>query len=414
MILNLRIRSRFPLIAIFLFLLILSCEKLYPPLPADYEILGGPMYGLSNDQLAAHSRGNIAFRNIFTPETGLGPYYVTTSCWSCHAGYGKGHPFNNLTRFGKLEGTEPFNHLLNQGGPQLQNRAITGHIPEAIPSEATGVVELTAPHIVGLGLLESVSDADILAMADPMDLNGDGISGVPNWVYPPSYFVPYPFQISDTAGRYIGRFGKKSVRSSLLEQIVGAYKEDIGITTPFDMKDPINYAVVGQQFDDVPDPEIPNSTVQDVLFFLRTIQAPVPRDPLNPDVMIGKQLFNNIRCNACHTPSLVTTFTDVFALSNVRFYPYTDLLLHDLGPELDDGYTEGSALTSEWRTRALWGLGLSPDSQGGGYYLMHDGRARSIDEAILMHGGEAEAIKNNYLRLGTNQKQQIIKFLESL
>ena len=131
-------------------------------------------------------------------------------------------------------------------------------------------------------------------------------------------------------------------------------------------------------------------------------------------MILGNQVFIDIQCESCHKQNLTTTTTDLSVLSNVQFSPYTDLLLHDMGSDLDDGYTEGSALTSEWQTPALWGLGLSEDAQGGHYFLMHDGRAKSIEEAILLHGGEGENSKNMYVQLSDSQKQQIIKFLESL
>ena len=304
--------------------------------------------------------------------------------------------------------------MLNQGGPQLQNRAIVGFVPEVIPSTATGVTELTAPSVTGLGLLEAVSDADLLAMADPNDSNGDGISGRVNWVSPPSFFSPFPFQIPDSSGRYIGRFGKKGAALNLLHQTVGAYKQDMGVTSDFDMEDPINYAVSSQIIDNVPDPEVPASRVQDLVFYLRTLKAPIQRDESNSDVIAGKQLFIDVQCESCHKQSLTSTTTDIATLSNIQFSPYTDLLLHDMGTGLDDGYTEGSASSSEWKTPALWGIGLTKDAQGGNYFLMHDGRARSIEEAILLHGGEAENSKNMYVALTQSEKEQIIQFLESL
>ncbi len=397
-----------------IFLIIVGCEKFLPPEPSESDVLDGPMEGLSPEQLAIFNRGDEAFGEVFTPATGLGPYYVAASCATCHAGDGKGHPFNNLTRFGKFDTGNAFNQMLNQGGPQLQNRAIVGFVPEVIPSTATGVTELTAPSVTGLGLLEAVSDADLLAMADPNDSNGDGISGRVNWVSPPSFFSPFPFQIPDSSGRYIGRFGKKGAALNLLHQTVGAYKQDMGVTSDFDMEDPINYAVSSQIIDNVPDPEVPASRVQDLVFYLRTLKAPIQRDESNSDVIAGKQLFIDVQCESCHKQSLTSTTTDIATLSNIQFSPYTDLLLHDMGTGLDDGYTEGSASSSEWKTPALWGIGLTKDAQGGNYFLMHDGRARSIEEAILLHGGEAENSKNMYVALTQSEKEQIIQFLESL
>src|SRR5688572_1737554 len=132
------------------------------------------------------------------------------------------------------------------------------------------------------------------------------------------------------------------------------------------------------------------------------------------DVIAGRQVFLNISCGKCHVPELQTSHSPIVPLSNKTFSAYTDLLLHDMGPGLNDGYTEGTALPAEWRTPALWGLGLSKNSQGGQYFLMHDGRAGSIEQAILMHGGEAEQSKNGFQQLTPADKAQLLKFLESL
>ena len=162
------------------------------------------------------------------------------------------------------------------------------------------------------------------------------------------------------------------------------------------------------------DPEVSNKTVNDVVFYLKTLKAPIQRTPNDPDVLAGQQLFTQINCSDCHKPTLQTGFSPIEVLSNKTIHPYTDLLLHDMGPGLDDGYTEGTAKTSEWRTPPLWGLGLSKNSQGGQYFLLHDGRARSINEAIQLHGGEATVSRNSYNSLTENDKQKLIKFLESL
>jgi CxxC motif-containing protein (DUF1111 family) len=162
------------------------------------------------------------------------------------------------------------------------------------------------------------------------------------------------------------------------------------------------------------DPEVGTQTVHDVVFYLKTLKAPLRRDENDSEVMAGEQIFTTIDCAKCHTPTLTTGYSPIEVLSNRVFHPYTDLLLHDMGPGLDDGYTEGFALTSEWKTPPLWGLGLSKDAQGGIYYLLHDGRANTIEDAILMHGGEAEQSKNKYSQLSSTEKEKLIKFLESL
>jgi CxxC motif-containing protein (DUF1111 family) len=159
---------------------------------------------------------------------------------------------------------------------------------------------------------------------------------------------------------------------------------------------------------------VSDQTIRDVVFYLRTLKAPIPRSEERNPVIRGKTVFTEIQCGSCHTPEWTTPISDVAALSNKTFYPYTDLLLHDMGTGLDDGATEGSAETYEWRTAPLWGLGLAPNSQGGSFFLMHDGRARSIEEAIMLHGGEAESSKNQFIALSETDKEAIIKFLQSL
>jgi len=144
------------------------------------------------------------------------------------------------------------------------------------------------------------------------------------------------------------------------------------------------------------------------------LKAPSPRNEDDSDVLTGEALFTSVECAKCHTPTLTTGYSDISVLSYQQFQPYTDLLLHDMGPGLDDNYTEGFATTAEWKTPALWGLGLSKESQGGVYLLMHDGRAKSIEEAILLHGGEASNSVLLYSALSDTQKQQLLKFLESL
>jgi len=380
-----------------------SCEKLTPPLPKDDELLDGPVEELDEAQTRQHLMGDIAFNDqVFTTETGLGPLFVATSCVSCHAGDGKGHPFTTLTRFGQVDSTG--NKFLEQGGPQIQNRALSGFKPEQIPSGAT-FAKFTPPINTGLGYLELVSDADILAMADPNDANGDGISGVPNWNTIPFYVSPPPGAFSQN-GKYICRFGKKASVYDLLQQTVNAYNQDIGITSYFEPIDAYSQKAI--------DPEISVQTIHDVVFYLQTVKAPIQRDQDDEEVIHGRQVFTLINCAVCHNPTLRTGFSAISALSNKEFHPYTDLLLHDMGSGLDDGYTEGSAKTYEWRTPPLWGLGLAPNSQGGQYYLLHDGRARSIEEAIQMHGGEGEQSKNKFNQLSEKDKQAILKFLKSL
>ena len=392
--------------AVIIFVLLVSivaCQKVLPGVPPDDELLDGTVEGLTGEQNQIFLRGDIAFNDeVFTPATGLGPVFVATSCGTCHAGDGKGHPFTMLTRFGQTDATG--NKFLHLGGPQLQHRAIPGFIPEQIPAGATSS-KFMPPANTGLGFLDAVPDALLLALADENDANGDGISGRPNWLRIPGYANPRPATV-EQSGKYIGRFGKKGAAYDLLQQTANAYNQDIGVTSIFEPYDTYS----GHEID----PEISSQTVQDVVFYLKTLKAPIQRNQDNPDVINGKQVFTNIGCAKCHTPQLVSGTSSIAALSNKTFFPYTDLLLHDMGAGLDDGYTEGSATTAEWKTPPLWGLGLSKNSQGGQYFLLHDGRAKSIEEAITLHGGEANQSRNNFQQLSAVQKSQLIKFLESL
>jgi CxxC motif-containing protein (DUF1111 family) len=390
---------------------LVACEKMLPPAPKDDEILDGPVEGLTAAENAQFLAGDIAFNDeVFTPEKGLGPYFVASSCGSCHAGDGKGHPFTTLIRFGQSDSTG--NQFLAFGGPQLQNRAIPGYTPEQIPAGAT-FSKFTPPANTGLGFLGALTDVQILANADPNDSNGDGISGVANWISPPPYFQPRWFH-QPVSGKYVGRFGKKAAAIDLWHQTVNAYNQDMGVTSEYSSIEPAVNGIQSPYGDNTPDPETPSSSVLNVVFYLRTLKAPIQRNQNDPEVQNGKNVFTNIGCNKCHTPEWITPQSDIAALSYKTFYPYTDLLLHDMGSGLDDGYTEGIAKTSEWKTPALWGLGLSKNSQGGQYFLMHDGRANSIDAAVQLHGGEAQNSKNQYNQLSETDRQNLIKFLESL
>ena len=401
------------IVFVILLLATVGCEEFLVSPPDENEILDGPIEGLSTTQSQIFLAGDIAFNDdVFSPETGLGPIFVSTSCGGCHAGDGKGHPSTTLTRFGRME-SNGFNHLLEFGGPQLQNRAIKGYAVEEIPVEATGITNMVAPAVTGLGLLAAVPDQTLLDLVDIQKSSGK-VSGEVQYLSPPDFFKAQSFHIPNTDGMYIGRFGKKSGAIDLLMQTVGAYKEDMGVTSDFDMEDPINFAISNINTDPVPDPEVSAATVQNVVFYLQTLKPPLPRNQGDPLVQSGKQLFENIGCANCHLPTLKTGFSHIEPLSNKTFHPYTDLLMHDMGPQLDDGWIQSSEQSGEWRTPPLWGLGLSADSQGGSVHLLHDGRAKSIEQAIFLHGGEAESSKESFEQLNQANKNEIIAFLRSL
>ena len=391
------------LFAVALIGLTFACEKILPQAPADDAVLDGPLEGLTTEQLAQFIRGDVAFNDdIFTAGNGLGPVFVATSCGTCHAGDGKGHPFTTLTRFGQTDSTG--NKFLQLGGPQLQQRSLNNFKAEVIPAGAS-FSNFTPPANTGLGFLDAVTDADIFALSDPTDANGDGISGRPNWITIPSYLATRSGSVVQN-GKYIGRFGKKAAAYDLFHQTVNAYNQDIGIASTYEPYNTYDGEVI--------DPEIANQTIIDVVAYLKMLKAPIQRNATDVEVQKGMQLFTSIGCAKCHSPELKTGLSSIAALSNKTFHPYTDLLLHDMGPALNDGYTEGTAATAEWRTPPLWGLGLSKNSQGGQYFLMHDGRARSIDEAIRLHGGEASKSNQEFQQLTPADRASLIKFLESL
>jgi CxxC motif-containing protein (DUF1111 family) len=188
----------------------------------------------------------------------------------------------------------------------------------------------------------------------------------------------------------------------------------MGVTSEYLPVEPQMNGLAYPYPDAVPDPEVSNNTILNVVFYLRTLKAPLQRDQNDADVIAGNEIFSSIKCTSCHIQEWTTESSDIKALSYKTFYPYTDLLLHDMGSSLNDGYTEGIAQASEWKTPPLWGLGLARFSQGGQYYLLHDGRASSIEEAIMFHGGEATTSKSQYAGLSESDKQKLIKFLESL
>ncbi len=403
-----KILSIFSLL-VFSLVLFSACEKLdevYAPIPPkENELLDGPIEGLTIAQQIEFLNGDIAFNDdVFTIKKGLGPVFVSNLCASCHAGDGKGHPSNQLIRFGQSDSLgNPFANF-GDGRNQIQNKAIPGFQPEKLPAGAPFSTFL-APAVTGLGFLDAVTDADILALADPNDENRDGISGRPHYAVPPGYATIRPNSIPK-GNKYIFRFGKKASTYDLLHQTVDAYNQDMGITSLFDPIDP--YSGLEE------DPEVSTQTVNNVVAYLKTLKAPIPRNQDNPDVIAGKQLFSQVQCASCHTPSMKTGFSPIEVLSFKEFHPYSDLLLHDMGPGLDDGFTEGFAETPEWRTPPLWGIGLAENSQGGKILLMHDGRASSIEEAILLHGGEAENSRNLYSSLTDKEKSQLLKFIKSL
>jgi len=390
-----------------------SCESILPHAPDSSDTIAEPIEGLSAHQLAFFVEGDELFAKVFAPDEGLGPIFIQNACEGCHVGDGKGHPFNKLTRFGKYDEDGNFDYMLDQGGPQLQHRSINNYLPEVLPENATHFSDRIAPIVIGMGLLASVDDQTLLDLVELQNNEMDGITGRVNYVLPNDFFVSEDIHI-DSSGYYIGRFGKKASKVTLLDQVVFALKQDIGLTSDFDTEDPINYAIAANTPDGVPDPEVGSDIVNRLVFYMRTLKAPSRRNETDQDVIDGEEIFKDMGCVKCHVQTLITAGSEIEALSNKEFYPYTDLLLHDMGMNLNDNYPEGNAKGGEWRTPPLWGLGLADDSQGGIGYYLHDGRATSLGQAIEMHGGEAAGVIVNNNNLSDEEKGKLYEFLMSL
>jgi CxxC motif-containing protein (DUF1111 family) len=368
--------------------------------PSDDDLFDAPLPGLTGDELAAFIRGDQEFGRRFSPTSGLGPLFNNVSCASCHSGDGRGLPGNILLRIG-----EPANDWhVTVGGPQIQDKAIPGITPDPLPT-GIAVSRRLPPPVFGMGLIEAIPDEAILAHADPDDANGDGISGRANWVTT----APYAGGVMR-----LGRFGRKAQVATLLEQTVEAYHQDIGITSafrPFEVPHPSSGIPI-ESVDRIPDPEIPSATVQAVVHYLRGLAAPAPGGN-TPDVDQGRALFATVGCASCHVPVLRTGPAAIGALAERDVELYSDLLLHDLGPELDDHRPDGGATGREWRTTPLWGLRVMERFLDGHAFLMHDGRASSVEEAIALHGGEAAGARAAYQALSPAERAALLTFVRS-
>ncbi|OGU00788.1 MAG: hypothetical protein A2085_05705 [Gemmatimonadetes bacterium GWC2_71_10] len=383
-----------------------ACDALLTGAPDAGDLFDSPFPDLTPAELAAFVEGDRAFGQAFAPRDGLGPIFNNVSCASCHSGDGRGVLSNALTRFSL--GTDP---ALDLGGPQLQDRAIPGAEPEVLPNGVDVTLRLPPP-VFGVGLIEAIPDAAILANADSADADGDGISGRPNWVSPPE-FVPAT-EPGGGADPRIGRFSRKAQVASILHQTVAAYHQDIGITSDFEPVENRNprASVATEVADHVSDPEIGARTVRAVVNYLRMLAPPDP-GPVTAARQRGSALFDSTGCAACHVPVLTTGPHAIAALANQPARLYSDLLLHDMGDGLADNRPDGGADGREWRTAPLWGLRLVGRFLNGQELYLHDGRARSLEAAVLLHGGEAQGARDRFAALGASDRAALLDFAGS-
>ena len=429
-----------------------------------------PAANLSFQQELDFKVGNGMFKRLWVSppastiaSDGLGPLYNARSCQRCHLKDGRGHTpegpedsavsmflrisipapsTDEITRY--IAGTHP-TAPDPVYGTQLQDLSLPGHAPEArmdityetieVPLSGGETAELrsptykaadlgygplhpdamlsprVAPQMIGMGLLEAIPAEDILSWADPDDLNGDGISGSPQIVWSRLYDQPM-----------LGRFGFKAGNPNMVEQTASAFAGDIGISSPL-FPDAFGECTASQvdcltavhgENAEQDGFEIDQTGLDLVTFYSRSLGVPARRNVDDPIVLQGRKVFFDSGCAACHRPNYVThRLEDGNAASFQLIWPYTDLLLHDMGEGLADNRPEGRANGREWRTAPLWGIGMTETVSGHTQFL-HDGRARSLLEAILWHGGEAQASRDSVVNMDPPDRHALITYLESL
>jgi len=368
--------------------------------------LGMALHGLDAAQRRRFEMGRGVFATVFTPETGLGPLFNSVGCANCHevpvvGGSGSNDPEEggedvelHATAFHGAGAR--CDNLAAVGGQVIQKQITPAYsdflqmTAEPIPAAATDSGHRTTPDLFGFGLLDAVPDAEILARADPLDRNGDGISGRPN----------------RTADGRLGRFGRKAQAATLREFNGEAFVMEMGITNPGHETEQI---VAGFPFpagvDPLPEPEITAEQFDAADAFVRFL-APPTRAALGLLGTQGALVFRKVGCASCHVPTLVTGANPVRALRFKVVPAYTDLLLHDMGPDLAD-ICLGQAEPSEFRTEPLMGLRFATA-------FLHDGRATTITQAIELHGGEAQGARNRFLRLTQFERFALLRFLKRL
>ncbi|MEA5464570.1 di-heme oxidoreductase family protein [Leptothoe sp. PORK10 BA2] len=395
---------------------------------------GLPAPGLTPDEMDIHREGDVAFDAVFVTapslvNPGLGPVFNNNSCGACHIKNGRGMPElgQSLVRVslpGEPQSPEQEGIPVPNIGHQIRDRSVYGvpadakvaltwqtqpgqypdgtayelrfpqiNLSQRDPHKPMPDNVLTSlrmpPAVFGAGLLEEIPEQTLRKLSDPDDSNGDGISGRINQVWDP-----------EANAIAVGRFGLKANSPHLRHQTAAAYVNDMGITNP------VFPGSNGEQ-------DIGEQILQENTFYVQSLGVPARTLLDHPDVQAGEKLFAAANCTACHVSTLKTGPSAIAALSNQTFHPYTELLLHDMGEGLADHRPDFAADGQEWRTSPLWGLGLVQTVLPYAGYL-HDGRARSVEEAILWHGGEAKAAQQSFMVMDQQQRQQLLAFLNSL
>ena len=383
-----------------------GCDTLMTEAPPAGDDFVSPFDGMTPDLNAAFIRGDENFERAFTVEEGLGPIFNNIACEGCHPGDGRGTPELGFFRFSRGPDL-----AIESGGAQHQDKSIPGIQLEVVPEDVDSSFRLPPP-VFGVGLIEAIPVETILANEDPDDEDGDGVSGRANWVVPPG-FVPAA-HVGGGDGPQLGRFSRKAQVSSLVEQVAAAYQQDMGITNDFLPEENSHPQAGGVASGDlVPDPEIPASTVLETVMYVRLLSPP-DRGRITDEVTQGEQIFAQIGCATCHVPTLTTGVNIIPELSQVDAHLYSDLLIHDMGPELADDRPDGDANGQEWKTVPLWGTRVVGDFLGGETPFLHDGRAATLHAAIGFHGGEGTASRDGYNGLSATEQAALIAFLESL
>jgi CxxC motif-containing protein (DUF1111 family) len=365
-----------------------ACQKPVKP--------GDPVRGLTKEQRASFDRGKVVFDSTFTPETGLGPLFNSDGCGECHEDPVKGGVGDEVELHASAFQAPVCDPLAGEGGFVFQLKstpalkAALGIDSEPVPPDATARARRTTPVLFGRGLLDLVPDSVILSYADPDDRNGDGISGRPN------HFVD---------GR-VGRFGRKAFVPRLDEFNDGAFSAEMGITSPAVLtEETIGGKPSPLGVDPLPEPEINQEALNRTNDFVRLLGAPTPLKA-SKDAKRGRRIFADIGCTGCHLPTLRTGTSLIAALSPQEIAAYTDLLLHDMGPELAD-MCLGEATPAEFRTEPLIGVRLKPN-------FLHDGRDTTLEQAIQSHGGEGTKARDRFLGLAPAERVALIAFLKTL